>query len=175
MKNKKVIIVVCIVVLVIVGLLILQIHNINKKNINGKIVTPLKDNIPGDAEIDYKEGTKLNLNYDFIEFDIKGNNTEDIIYDINIKKIDGNIEDNKIKFTLMKKTNNSDFITVVDSKNYDSIKEYYRMYIDVLPKGGNVTHTYRLSMKVDNKDNNTKAEVEVKVNGNVTANYKPIG
>ena len=178
MKNKKVIIVISIVVLVIIGLLILQVNNINKNNQNNnknKTVTPSKDNMNGNAEIDYKEGTKLSLDYDYIEFDIKGNNTEDIIYDINIKKIDGNIEDNKIKFTLMKKTNNSEFITVVDSKNYEDITSYYRMYIDVLPKGGNKIHTYRLSMKVDNKDKNTKANVEIKVNGNVTANYKPIG
>ena len=30
-------------------------------------------------------------------------------------------------------------------------------------------------MKVDNLDNNSYANVEIKVNGNVTANYKAIG
>ena len=175
MKDKKnIIIVISIVVLVIVGLLVLQVNNINKntKEINGKTVTPVKQKINEDVEIDYKEGVKLNNNDKYIEFDIIGNNKEDIIYDINIKKIDGNIEDNKIKFTLMKKVNEGEFITVVDNKSFNNIQSYYRMYIDVLPKESNAKHTYRLSMEVES---NKTVNIEVKVNGNVTANYKAIG
>lgn len=174
MKNKKNIIIVSIVVLVVVGLLILQVININNKpkNKDGKIVTPVKEKITDDVEINYKEGIKLNSKDSYIEFDINGNNKEDVIYDINIKKIDGKIEDNKLKFTLMKKVNDGEYITVVDNMSYNNLKEYYRMYIDVLPKDNNIIHTYRLSMK---EDSNIDVNIEIKVNGNVIAKYKAIG
>ena len=176
MKDKKNIIIISIVVLVIVLLVILAIVNIKNGTIviNNKKATPVKETINNDVEIDYKEGIYLSSKDEYLEFELSGNSKENIVYDINIKKknISG-IKDKDIKFTLMKKVNNSDFITVIDNKNYDDLSEYYRMYIDVMPKGDNIKHIYRLYMKIDNK--NIDANIEVKVNGNVTSKYKAIG
>ena len=169
MKNKKVIIVVIIVVLVIAGLTILQVNNINNKNVNNKKGKIEKENIIDSVSVDYKEGKILNSKDKYIEFDVIGNNnSEDVVYDINIKS--KNVIDSKdFSFTLEKKINDGNYVKVVNNKSYNDITNFYRMYIDVMPKNSN-THTYKLSI-----DTNKDVDIEVKVNGNIVTNYKPIG
>ena len=182
MKKKIIIISVVVFVLVIVSILILQIYNINNRTkiINGKVVTSTTDIIADNIKVDYKEGVFLTDEFDYIEFDIKGNNSENVIYDVNIKRgkdVENKtrVADNKITFTLLKKVNDNDFITVVDNVRYKDLSNFFKIYMDILPKNKDVVHTYRLLMKIDNKDSNSYANVEVRVNGNVNTKYKSIG
>ena len=174
MKNRKNIIIISIIVIVIITLLIFQINRF--KGTNNRSKNSVKETIASNVEVDYKSGNEVTINAKDkekqIEFEIEGNITENVVYDINIKT-NSNIKSENIKFSLKKKVNDSEFIEIVEEKSFDILKKYYRIYIDVLPKESNIKHTYRLYYNVINYNDDIK--LNIKVNGNVVSEYKAIG
>jgi len=167
-NKKKQILIVVLILLVVVSIVGITFAAFTYS----KTGTSNSKQIVGDIYMHYTESNQLTIEnampsttYDptkYFEFTIDGKNTNtkyDIIYDVTLNRGDNHqtrtekLDDKFLKFTLMeKKTGESEWTTVVDSKSYNDLSSGIRVWVDNISKNQTteITHTYRLYMWIDN-------------------------